>query len=337
MTIIQTVTGPIDADSLGRVLIHEHVFTGDIEHLLNHGRDFDEDAEIARAAAKMNAIKASGIDTIIDLTVLGLGRYVPRIRKVAELTDLNIIVSTGCYTLDVVPMPFQMVGPGLLFDEEDPMPGLFAGDIEHGIMDTGIRAAEVKCAIDAAGLTPGVERVMRAVAKANVRTGAPITVHTNPANGSGLIAQNVFAEEGVDLRDVIIGHLGDTMDLDYLTALAERGSILGMDRFGIAFSLSFEQRIATIVAMIERGFVEHLALSHDCYCWTNFHPGGVARFHEHQYSAVTDHVVPALRAAGVSQSAIDIMLIGNPHRHFVGAASRFAARNRSTHPADGVV
>lgn len=336
MTTIQTVTGPIDADRLGRVLVHEHIFTGDIEHLLNYGHDFDEEVEVEKAAARMNALKASGIDTIVDLTVLGLGRYVPRIRKVAQHTDLNIIVSTGCYTLGELPMPFQMVGPGLLFDEPDPMPELFVGDITHGIMDTGIHAAELKCAIDAAGLTPGVERVMRAVGQANLRTGAPITIHTNPANRSGLIAQRVLAEEGVDLRDVIIGHSGDSDDLDYLTALAEQGSILGMDRFGIAFSLTFEQRIATILGLIKRGFLANLALSHDCYCWTNFHPGGVARFHEHQYSGVIDHVIPALRQAGIPTGAIETMLVDNPRRHFVDAAERFARRSQKALSRDGI-
>ena len=325
MSVVQTVRGPIDSARLGRVLVHEHVFTGDLEYLANYCR-FDEDLEVRKAADRLNELKAAGIDTIIDLTVMGLGRYVPRIRKVAELTDLNIVVATGCYTLSELPMPFASVGPGLLFDEPDPMPGLFAADITEGIAETGIKAGVLKCAIDVAGLTPGVERVMRAVARAHGQTGAPITVHTAAPERMGLVAQRVFAEEGVDLRDVIIGHSGDSTDLAYLSELADRGSILGMDRFGIHMALPLSDRVNTIIAMIARGYIDRLALSHDCYCWTNFHPGGVARFHEHEYLTVSHHVIPALMEAGISREQIDMMLIDNPRRHFEGAAARFAAR-----------
>jgi phosphotriesterase-related protein len=325
MSIVQTVKGPIDSSTLGRVLVHEHVFTADFDYLFNYC-EFDEEMEVRKAAERMNGIKSAGIDTIIDLTVMGLGRFIPRIQKVAELTDLNIVVASGCYTLNELPMPFQSVGPGLLFDEPDPMPGLFARDIDAGISDTGVRAGELKCAIDVMGLTPGVERVMRAVAKAHVRTGAPISVHTAAQEKTGLVAQRVFAEEGVDLRDVIIGHSGDSTDLDYLMQLADQGSILGMDRFGIHMALSLEDRVRTIIELVRRGYLEHIALSHDCYCWTNFHPGGTARFHEHEYLTVSHHVIPALIEAGVTRDQVETMLVDNPRRHFEAAAERFAAR-----------
>ena len=66
------------------------------------------------------------------------------------------------------------------------MTAMFISDITEGIAGTGVKAAFLKCAIDAQGLTPGVERVMRAVAQAHLDTGAPVTVHTHPESGSGL-------------------------------------------------------------------------------------------------------------------------------------------------------
>ena len=117
---------------------------------------------------------------------------------------------------------------------------LFVKDIREGIAGTGVRASFLKCAIEEPGLTPGVERVMRAVGQSQVETGVPITVHTNPHTESGLVAQKVLAEEGADLTKVVIGHSGDTTDLDYLCALADAGSLLGMDRFGLEPFLSFE-------------------------------------------------------------------------------------------------
>jgi phosphotriesterase-related protein len=275
----------------------------------------------------LNALKRLGIDTIIDLTVLGLGRNVPLIAKVAERTDVNIIVATGCYTLDQLPKPLQVYGPGLMFDSPDPMPDMFVRDIQVGVYGTRVKAGALKCAIDAPGLTTGVERVLRAVAKANLRTGAPITVHTSCHHQTGLIAQRVLTEEGVDLRDVIIGHCGDSTDLDYLMKLADQGSILGMDRFGMNIMLPLKDRVATLAEMVKRGYVDRLALSHDCFCWSDFFPSEQHRarmFPEHSYLYVPQVVVPALLEAGVTQDQIDIMQIANPRRHFEDAARRFA-------------
>jgi len=329
MSKVQTARGPIESADLGRVLVHEHVFAYDHEFTLNYRPDFDEDEQVAEAARRLEAVKAAGIDTIMDLTVLGLGRNIPSIVKVAERTQVNIIVATGCYTVDEVPKSLAHIGPGLMFDRADPLPDMFVRDIEVGIHRTEVKAAILKCAIDMAGLTPGVERVMRAVGQAHVRTGAPITVHTASWQKTGLIAQRVFKEEGVDLRDVIIGHCGDTTDIDYLVQLADEGSILAMDRFGMNMMLPLDQRVATIVEMIARGYVDQLALSHDCFCFSDFFPTEEDRARhlpEHDYCYVSTKVLPALLEAGVTQAQIDTMQIANPRRHFEGAAMRLAGR-----------
>lgn len=330
MAQVETIRGPIDTGALGRVLVHEHVFLMNMEYTQNYRPDFFADETVVRAAAKLNALKAAGINTIIDLTVLGLGRHIPTLAKVASQTDLNIIVSTGVYTFDEVPGPFAFYGPGLLCDAREPMIAHFVRDIVEGIGGTGIKAGEIKCAIDAPGLTPGVERVMRASARAHLMTGAPITVHTAPRAETGLVVQRVLAEEGVSLEDVIIGHCGDTSDIDYLMKLADKGSILGMDRFGINFTISTEERIRTIVEMVKRGYVDHLTLSHDCACWSDFFPTVEAyntAMPDHHYLHIHQQVIPALLNAGVTQDQLDKMFIDNPRRHFEAAASRFAARN----------
>jgi phosphotriesterase-related protein len=277
----------------------------------------------------MNGLKAAGIDTIIDLTVLGLGRYVPRIARVAAQTELNIVVATGAYTFDQVPSGFQLWGPGLMFDAPEPMVDLFVRDIVEGIHGTSVKAGELKCAIDEPGLKPGVERVMRAVGQAQRLTGVPITVHTAAHTQSGLVAQQVFAEEGVNLEDVIIGHCGDTTDIDYLMKLADRGSILGMDRFGITLQTSTQQRVQTVAEMIKRGYLDHLTLSHDCQCWSDYFPSTEARravLPDYHYQHICNDVVPAMLEAGIGQGQIDRMFIDNPRRHFEAAANRFAGR-----------
>jgi phosphotriesterase-related protein len=95
------------------------------------------------------------VRTIVDPTVVGLGRYIPRIQRIAEqLPDLNIVVATGCYTYDDVPFFFHHHrGPALNAitgaEVPDPMVDMFVGDIEDGIAGTGVKSALLKCAIDA--------------------------------------------------------------------------------------------------------------------------------------------------------------------------------------------
>jgi len=219
MTHVQTVGGPLPVDQLGTTLMHEHVFIlGDEirQNFPDYPSPWNEETRVADAIDQLRQCKSRGIDTIVDPTVIGLGRYLPRIQRVNEQVDINIVVATGIYTYNDVPFQFLHTGPGLLFDTPEPMVELFVRDIREGIADTGVRAAFLKCAIEHQGLTPGVERVMRAVGQAHVQTGAPITVHTHAHSQSGLIAQQVFAEEGVDLTKVVIGHSGDSTDLDYL-------------------------------------------------------------------------------------------------------------------------
>ncbi len=326
MSKVETMRGPVDSANLGNVLVHEHVILMDLEYVENYRLDFDEATVVDRAAQELNALKAAGIDTIIDLTVLGLGRHIKRLAKVAEKTDLNIIVATGVYTFKDVPKPFEYVGPGLMIDRPDPMAELFIQDITVGIAGTGIKAGELKCAIDEPGLTHGVERVMRNIAAAYRATGTPISVHTAAHHQMGLVAQQVFAEEGVDLRDVIIGHCGDTDDLDYLMKLADQGSMLGMDRFGINVILSLEKRVGTIIELIKRGYIDRITLSHDCSSWMDMFPSGKTPMPEHSYLHISQQVIPALREAGLSQGQIDQMFVHNPRRHFEDAASRHAAR-----------
>ena len=318
MSTVNTVTGPVDSGDLGPTLIHEHIFVLGEEYRENYQDDWDEDRKIADAVRDLRELKGLGIDTIFDPTVLGLGRYIPRIKKIADQVDLNIVVATGLYTYNDIPFQFHYTGPGLLFDVDEPLVNLFVHDITKGIADTGVQASFLKCAIEEQGLTPGVERVMRAVGQAHVQTGAPITVHTNPHTGSGLVAQRVLREEGVDLSKVVIGHSGDSTDLDYLMKLADEGSILGMDRFGLDVLLPFDDRINTIVELAKRGYADRMGLAHDASCFIDwFDPEAKKQAVPNwNYRHISEDVLPALRERGVSDADITTMLVDVPRRYF---------------------
>ncbi|WP_456599234.1 phosphotriesterase family protein [Blastococcus sp. SYSU DS0616] len=325
MPTVETVRGPIDTAELGATLMHEHVFVLSTEHVQNYGTGdwWDEDERVADAVDQLNELKALGIDTIVDPTVWGLGRYIPRVQRVAEQTDINIVVATGLYTYDEIPHQYEHRGPGLLLDlPRDPMVDDFTGDIRDGIAGTGVKAAFLKCVIEAKGLTSGVERTVRAVAATHRETGAPITVHTSSHTGAGRLAVQVFGEEGVDLTKVVIGHAGDSNDLDYLSELAEAGCLLGMDRFGLDIYNPTSSRVDTIVALAERGYADRMVLAHDASCYIDYFPGAEGQAAKQQiapnwnYTHISRDVLPMLRERGTTEEQLRQMLVDTPRRYF---------------------
>ena len=318
-TRVDTVRGPLSAAELGVTLMHEHVFVLSPEIIANYPEGWgEEDVREQQAVDKLNALKAAGVDTIVDLTVIGLGRYIPRIQRVAERTDLQIVVATGVYTYNDVPMYFHFSGPGTGMDGPEPMVEMFVRDITEGIAGTGVKAAILKCATDEPGLTPGVERVLRAVAVAHRATGVPISTHTHARTRRGLEQQRVFAEEGVDLGRVIIGHSGDTTDLDYLEELIAAGSYIGMDRFGLDNILGFEDRVDTVARMCARGHADKMVLAHDASCHIDWLPESalpivLPNWH---FQHIHNDVLPALRERGVTEEQITTMLVDNPRAIF---------------------
>ncbi|HWG94634.1 MAG TPA: phosphotriesterase-related protein [Mycobacteriales bacterium] len=321
MTQVQTARGPVDADDLGVTLMHEHIFTMTADVQLNYPQEWgDEDERIADAVGKLQKAYDAGVRTIVDPTVVGLGRYVPRIARVAEQVPLNIVVATGLYTYDDVPFYFHHRGPALApvlgTDVPDPMVDMFVGDIRDGIAGTGVKAGMLKCAIDAQGLTPGVERTMRAVGKAHQATGVPVTVHTHPGSRTGEHVKRVLCdEEGVDPSRVVLGHSGDSTDVDHLSSLADAGFVLGFDRFGINLETTFEARADTLVEMVRRGYADRIVLSQDASCYIDWiEPDVLAFLPQWHYTHLHEDVFPYVLDKGVTQEQLDTMLVEVPRR-----------------------
>jgi phosphotriesterase-related protein len=315
---LNTARGAIDTADLGVTLMHEHVFILSPDITANYPEVWgDEARREADAIQRLNELKSRGVDSIVDLTVIGMGRYIPRVARVAAATEINIVVATGVYTYNDVPMYFHFTGPGGALGDSEPMVDMFVRDIEHGIADTGVKAGILKCATDEPGVTPGVERVLRAVAKAHRLTGVPISTHTHAATRRGLEQQRIFTEEGVDLSRVVIGHSGDTTDLDYLEELIANGSYIGMDRFGVDVFLPFEDRVNTVAQMCERGHADKMVLSHDAACFMDWVPEellpALPNWH---YLHIHNDVIPALKDRGVTDEQLTTMLVDNPRKIF---------------------
>ena len=316
MGLVNTVRGPVDAGQLGTTLMHEHVFVRSPEVATNWPTGWDRDAQIAQAVDRLHELKAAGIDTIVDLTVVGLGRDIETVQEVAAQVDLNIVVATGLYTYNDLPHYFDYRVAAFRPSGVDMLDEFFLHDIEEGIAGTGVRPGILKCATDKPGLTPGVERILRAVARVHRRTGLPISTHTDTGTRRGLDQQRIFTEEGVDLSRVVIGHSGDSTDLDYLGELLAAGSTLGMDRFGVDAYCPTEQRVETVAQLCETGWTGAMVLSHDAGCHMDWFDDDFLRQAQPNWHFlhISNVVLPALRARGVTDEQIRTMLVDNPRR-----------------------
>ena len=319
MAKVHAVGGDIDVSALGATLMHEHIFVFSPVTKSNYPETWgDEDGRVRDAVRRLRALKSSGIDSFVDMTVLGLGRYIPRIQRIAAQVDLNILVATGTYICNDLASFSTLRDSGPPTIPAEFMVDMFVRDIQEGIEGTGVRTAILKCATDIRGMTPAAERSFRAVAQTHRITGAPISTHSHAETRGGLEQQRIFREEGVDLSRVIIGHSGDTTDLDYLEKMMQRGSYLGMDRFGIDPILSFGKRVDTVARLCRKGHAGNMVLSQDAACYMDWIPEDSLKSKAPNWSFlhICDDVIPALKAQGVTDSQIHTMMVDNPRRIF---------------------
>ena len=295
--------------------MHEHVFILDPGALASFGTHFgpsywDEEVRVAEAIAALRRLREAGIESIVDPTAYGLGRDIPRIQRVNERVDVNIVVATGVYAFVEL--------PGFLgYRTDDWIVDLFVHELREGIGDTGVRAAFLKCAVDRHGLVGDVPRILSLVGAAAVETDAPVMVHTHAATRTGLVGLDALVQAGVDPRRVVIAHAGDSNDLGYLRALADTGASLGCDRFNIEHFNPDEHRIQTLVALVEAGYADRIHLGHDAATFHDFMVGNPLFAEEHaDYLHLSTRILPRLLAAGLTQQQLDQMLVENPRRFF---------------------
>ncbi len=302
MTTVETALGPIPTTELGPTLMHEHIVTRSPGVHENWPHLMDRPEILTIAERKMTDLHGRGIRTIVDLTTVDLGRDIDLIVDVARRSRVHVIVATGVWWM-----------PQRYFNVHgvDEVAALFVRDITQGIGTSGVKAAIIKCATDTAGVTPVIENVLRA-------SGVPISTHAWAAGRSGEAQQAIFAQEGVDLRRVIIGHSGDSEDLGYLRGLMERGSTIGMDRFGLEHFLPTEKRVEVLARLCAEGYAGKMVLSHDANCWSDMLTEDAKRRTRPRwhYNHISDDILPALRKAGVKEDQIDQMLVGNPRAIF---------------------
>lgn len=320
MASVEGVQGPIDGGDLGLTLIHEHFFSGDegVSAQWPHVRDHEREYELALESAE--AVKGHGVRTVVEPTALMLGRDIPAIRRLAADTGLQIVACTGIYTYDHLP-------PFLLSRDADFMAGLFVHDIEQGMQGTDSKAAFIKCAADEPGVNERIEKVHRAAARASVMTGRPVMAHSRPDSNTGPRQVEILLEEGVPPEQIQIAHTGDTDDVDYIEGLLETGVYIGLDRYGLDIFLPTDQRNATVIELLKRGYVERMFLSQDFDIpianGLDWYPPEMFEQLEPlarnwSMTFLFDSVIPTLKDGGMTDEQLQTMLVDNPRRWLAG-------------------
>jgi phosphotriesterase-related protein len=311
MATVESVNGPLELDQLGPTLIHEHFRSTDEALRRQFPHLYDEDAEWEAAITDARAVASHGIKTVVEPSAMFLTRDAEFSKRVADESGLNVILATGVYTYDHLPQP-------LLNRTEDQIAEIFVYEIENGIQGTGVKPAFIKCAADEPGVTPNVEKIHRAAARASLQTGRPIMAHSRPASETGLDQMRVFSEEGVDPGKVQIAHTGDTENLDYIEKLLDTGCWIGLDRYGLDIFLPTERRNATTLALLERGYVERMFLSQD-FCstldWFTPEVAEILRASEVPNWSMTflfEQVIPTLKEGGMTDEQLAQMMEENP-------------------------
>jgi predicted metal-dependent phosphotriesterase family hydrolase len=201
---VMTVTGPVPADELGQVSMHEHLILDMELSPRGFAAGFDD---VELAIEEIRNLQAAGGRTLVEVTNRGLGRDVRKLRHIAEATGLNIVAATGFYT-----EPYY---PPEVFEQTIPeLAELMERELAHGIDDTGIRAGIIgELGTRRRHISPAEERVFRAAARAQRRTGVAVTTHTYWGGELALAQIRILVDEGVPPDRIIIGHLGDNGSL----------------------------------------------------------------------------------------------------------------------------
>lgn len=307
--MVNTGSGPISADELGRTLMHEHVF-------VEYGTAMQDCRPLGAAREQILAtcfevaaqVRACGIKTIVDPTTTDLGRNIPLLKAVSEHSGLNIVCCTGIYSTSTYQaLRLRLGGPEAIAE-------LFIRELSEGIGDSGVKAGIIKL-VTGSEIDDDDHELLSACARASVATGAPIITHTEGILGPE--QQKILHEQGVPLEKIIVGHSCISTSFNYHRQIVGAGSYIGFDRFGMEGGMPDEVRVQCLKKLIDAGFLDRLIVSHDsAWYWVNGPKIGSGPYKNWKPTNFFERVIPMLEYAGVSDEQIEIILTDNPRRYF---------------------
>jgi phosphotriesterase-related protein len=303
MPSLITTLGPLRAEQLRMILPHEHVFV-DLRTPDQPGYAQAETAGVvALMAPEIERARAAGVTAIVDCAPVGVGRRADILRAVSEATSFPLVVPTGIYREPWVPAWAQAAAEDALYDW---MLGELTGTIEQ----SGVQAGFIKLSAGDDGLTDCEAKILRAAARAGAATSAAIGSHT--IRGRVVRDQLDIVEAcGYDASRFIWIHASAEPDVAINLELARRGAWVEYDWIGDpADDNMFVDRIQR---MLDAGLGDHLLLSHDRGWYDPAQPGGG---NPRPFTYISAQFLPKLRAAGVDEATIHMLICDNPFRAF---------------------
>ncbi len=137
--MINTVTGTITPEQLGKTLMHEHMFVqygGPSSEMLRPGPARSE--IVSACTGYIEQIREFGVESLVDPTTVDLGRHPLLMAEVAAQTGFNIICATGIYSTSTYMRIREQLGG------QDAVTELFIRELTEGIDDTGVKAGIIK-------------------------------------------------------------------------------------------------------------------------------------------------------------------------------------------------
>ncbi len=302
MRQLYTTLGPRTKDQLGMILPHEHVFV-DLRTPDQPGYAEANEAEVvALMAPEIRRIQALGVTALVECSTGGVGRRADLDRAVSLATDFPIVVPTGNYREPWIP-PFVAAASEAELEE------WMVRELEEEIEAAGFRAGWIKLSAGDDGLTPLEAKILRAAARAGLRTGAVIGSHT--IRGRVVMDQlDIIEAEGYRAERFISIHTQEEPDFALHRAVAARGAWIEYDHVGRAED---DAVIALIRKAIDAGLGGQLLLSHDRGWYDPALPGGGTPL---PYTHLAETLLPKLRAAGLDEAVITTLTHDNPFAAF---------------------
>lgn len=341
--LVMTVLGPVAPETLGTTLIHEHVLFDlsvyheqrfgpgkaeplpdeplGIQHLylVRHNvarlRDNVHQRDVDVADAELRHFKELGGGTVVEVTSGGLVPNPSGLAELARRTGLNIVAGTGYYIGASHPPELASKSVEQVADE-------MLRDVQEGIGGTSVRAGVLGEIGTTEPLAPTERLVLEATGRVQRETGTAVVLHPDSTHRSYeqiTRTLDILERAGAALDRVIISHCDDRLHQSYesYARLAALGCTLAFDTFGKQTYYptrgrqypSDDQRVHTIARLVADGLAGSLTLAHDvCY------KTDLTRWGGDGYGHILRNIVPRLRQAGVSDAAIQQMLVENPRR-----------------------
>ena len=315
MAIIRTVLGDIAPTALGPTLAHEHCFCAWLGWDVDPLAHFDREAMLDVVVKDLTAARRDyGVAAVVDATMPDLGRDVDFIADCSRASGMHIVAASGFYK--------GTMGITRYWQDRDldEIEDWLAQEITVGVGPNGVRCGVLKVATDGGGISAHEEKCLRAAARASRRTGAAIISHTDPEGWAvtniGAKHLDVLLSEGADPERCIISHSCGAKRLDQLLEVARRGAQLGFDRIGSTLIGPDDDRADLLAGVVAAGYGDRVQLGHD---WVVFWKGREPRQPRpvvKDFSLIHREFLPRLRQRGVSERAIEAMLVDNPQRVF---------------------